>query len=152
MDVLRAPNTTTTSTSIRSRPRRWPSNTDAAARRRSVGHGDIRTPTDAPAPLTSPNDTETPGLRHGAQVLHRAHVTTLDRARLALVAALFAVATAAAELPASNDLVEATTQRPTMPAVRPTATTAPCSPASVDCCPRAANAVDIVRQLPPACP
>mgnify|MGYP000088299123 CR=1 FL=1 len=152
MAVLTAPDTTTRS-SPRSRPRRWPSNADATARRRSVGHGDIRTPMAAPPTLMPPvdNQVEAPAGRHGAQVLHRRHVTALDRARLALVAALFAVATAAAAVPARDDPGRGTTPRP-LPAVTPAATTAPCSPVAVDCCPGAAYPIDTVRALRPACP
>ena len=152
--VLTPPDTTTTSTSTRSRPRRWPSNADTAVRRRSVGHGDVHMPTAAPLSLSSPIDTdvEAPAARRSAHVLPRAHLTTLDRARLALVAALFAAATAGAAIPANNDPVRATTERLTMPAVTPAAVTAPCSPVAVDCCRGTISPVDIVRELRPVCP
>ena len=160
MDVLTAPETTTTrthTTSTRSRPRRWPSYADAAARRRSLGHDDLRTPARAPAEpaiLTSPVDTEfeAPSVRRRIEVLRRGHVTPLDRARLALVAALFASATAAAALPAHDGTARATTARPTIPVVTPSATTAPCSPVAIKCCPGTASPVDIVRGLRPVCP
>lgn len=161
MDVRTAPETTTakastTRASTPSRPRRWPSNAGAAARRRSLGHDDPRTPTVPPAepatigPLVD-TETEAPSIR-GTHVLHRGHVSAVDRARLALVAALFAAATAAAALPAHDGAASATTARRAIPAVTPTATTAPCSPVAVNCCPNATSAVDVLRDLRPVCP
>lgn len=166
MDALTAPETRTTgtpttrasTTSTRSRPRRWPSNVDTTARRRSLGHDDLRTPAAAPAapaPVTPPvaTEVEAPAVRRRSRFLHRQHVTALDRARLALVAALFAAATAAAALPGHDGATSATTARPAIPAVAPTATTAPCSPVAVNCCPGATTShVDIVRDLRPVCP
>ena len=163
MDVLTAPETTTTRTSTtrtstRSRPRRWPSNADTAARRRSLGHDDLRTPTTAPATaasLTPPVDraAEAPPTRRGTRVLRRRHLTPLDRARLAVVAALLVAATAAAAIPAHDNVAaSAATGRPAIPAVTPAATTAPCSPVAVNCCPDAPSPIDIVRDLRPVCP
>lgn len=161
MDVLTAPEKTTPSpsmlrTSTRSRPRRWPSNADATARRRSLGHDDLGTTTTAPAEPVhlTPVDAgvETPAVRRRTRALHRRHVTPLDRARLAFVAALFAAATAAAAFPGHDGAATAATAQPATPAVTPTATTAPCSPVAVNCCPGAPTPVDIVGDLRPVCP
>jgi len=163
MDVLTAPEKTTTrtfttKTSTASRPRRWPSNVDTTARRRSLGHDDLRNlaaAPGAPAPVTPPvvHEVEAPTVRRRTRVLHRHHVTALDRARLAFVAALLAAATAAAALPGHDGAARATTARPAIPAVTPAATTAPCSPVAVNCCPGATTRpVDIVRDLRPVCP
>jgi hypothetical protein len=154
MDVLTAPETTTTRTSTRSRPRRWPSNADTAARRRALGHDDLRSPTAAqPTGTTSIDiEVEARAVRRRTHVLRRAHVTRLDRARLALVAAFFAAATAVAAVPEHDGAGPAATARPAAPAVTPTATTAPCSPITVNCCADAPGPVDVVRQLRPVCP
>ena len=148
LEVLIAPATTTTRTPTRSRPRRWPANTDVAARRRDHGHDNTRTPA---APRTG-TAIASPTIRRRAQVANRRKVTPLDRARVALVAALLAAGTAA--LASVPHRTEATSGGPTppSPAAVPTATTAPCSPVEVGCCPATPGPVDMVRELRPACP
>lgn len=156
MDVRTAPNPTTTRTPPPSRPRQWPSNADIAARRRAPGHDDTRSRVSAPA---APQWVETnlPAAgRRSVRVIHRRLATPLDRARLMLLAALFAAGTAAAAPPDFGDDKGSADSRVAGIAVAtPAPTTTPaCSPIAVDCCAGGGTMTltDLAGDLRPTCP
>lgn len=146
LEVLIAPATTTTRGPSRARPRRWPSNTDVAALRRDRGHDDSRTP----RAVRAATNAAPPTVRRHAQGSHHGHVTPLYRARLALLAVLLPLMTAALAVPHMADAARGSTTQPAPAGAA--ASTTPCSPVEVGCCPATPGPVDMVRELRPACP
>lgn len=154
MDVLTAPRPTTTpkTSPAPSRPRQWPSN-DAAALRRDAGHQQPVTPAAAP-PARPPQELPvTAPTRRTHRAVRRSQTSTLDRARLALVAALFAAAAASATLPTHSRTV-AWHGDPDRRGAASSATPAvACSPIESTCCVSDAGGLAaMLRSLRPTCP
>lgn len=155
MDVLTAqrPTTTRKTSPAPFRPRQWPCHDDATARRRYAGHQRAVTPAPAPPAPPPPELSDAAPTSRPRRAVGRSHTTTLDRARLALVAAMFAAATASATLPTHSRTV-ASQVDPHRPGAASSATPAvACSPIEATCCASdAGGPAALLRSLRPTCP